>query len=248
VAKVWLVPKDVYVNHENPSRKQTKCRKVPKPLTEMTNTYVYTSCRGSMKADLELVRDVKSGDRNAFSELVRRHQKGLYRMIARLTRDQGMAEDVVQEAFIKAYQKINLFEERSSFKSWLFRIAINTANNKLRARRADTVSLENVNASVQSEAERQLVYRDLQKLVAAEMERLPERQRMALTLRIFEDLSFSEIAQVMDCPYDTAKANYRHALLKLKAALEQTSWLKNLHELDESEIIKLKEMISEVDS
>lgn len=201
-----------------------------------------------MKADLELVKDVKAGDRNAFSELVRRHQKSLYRMISRLTRDQALAEDVVQEAFVKAYQKIALFEERSSFKSWLFRIGINTANNKMRARRADAVSMEDVQASVPSEAERTLVYRDLQKLIASELEKLPDRQRMALTLRIFEDLSFNEIAQIMDCPYDTAKANYRHALLKLKSALEETQWLKNLSELDESEIFKLKEFISEVDS
>ncbi|MEQ1877359.1 MAG: sigma-70 family RNA polymerase sigma factor [Bdellovibrionia bacterium] len=201
-----------------------------------------------MKADLELVKDVKSGSRDAFSELVKRHQKSLYRMICRLTRDQSMAEDVVQEAFVKAYQKIALFEERSSFKSWLFRIGINTANNRLRARRADQISMENVQASVNSEAEKKLVYRDLQKLVAQELEKLPERQRMALTLRIFEDLSFNEIAQIMDCPYDTAKANYRHALLKLKTALENTQWLRNLSELDESEIVRLKEIISEVDS
>jgi RNA polymerase sigma-70 factor, ECF subfamily len=201
-----------------------------------------------MKADLELVKDVKSGDRNAFSELVKRHQKGLYRMICRLTRDSGLAEDVVQEAFVKAYQKIALFEERSSFKSWLFRIGINTANNRLRARRADQISMENVQASVGATAERDLVYQDLQKLVAMELEKLPERQRTALSLRIFEDLSFNEIAQIMDCPYDTAKANYRHALLKLRAALEETQWLKDLSELDESEIVRLREIISEVDS
>jgi len=201
-----------------------------------------------MKADLELVKDVKAGDRQSFSELVRRHQKGLYRMICRLTRDQAMSEDVVQESFVKAFQKIGLFEERSSFKSWLYRIAINTAHNKLRARRAETVNIDNVHVSIGAEGERKLVYRDLQKLVAAEMERLPERQKMALSLRIFEDLSFNEIAQIMDCPYDTAKANYRHGLLKLKSALEDTEWLKNLRELDEGEIVKLKEMIVEVDS
>jgi RNA polymerase sigma-70 factor (ECF subfamily) len=100
---------------------------------------------------------------------------------------------------------------------------------------------------VNAEAERKMIYRDLQVLVAKELENLPERQRAALTLRIFEDLSFNEIAQIMECPYDTAKANYRHGLLKLKAVLESTEWLKNLSELEEKEIIRLKEVMMEVD-
>src|ERR1700735_1358620 len=85
-----------------------------------------------MKADIDLVREIKGGDRSAFSELVRRHQKAIYRLALRFTRDHGTAEDIVQDTFVKAYQKLDSFEERSSFKSWLFRIAINTAKNRLR--------------------------------------------------------------------------------------------------------------------
>src|SRR5437868_8626658 len=101
-----------------------------------------------MKADLDLVKEIKAGDRSAFSELVLRHQKSIYRLALRFTRDHGTAEDIVQESFVKAYQKLNLFEERSSFKSWLFRIAINNSKNKLRSSGYQSVDIEGVAISV----------------------------------------------------------------------------------------------------
>ena len=171
-----------------------------------------------MKEDLELVNEVKGGNRKAFSELVRRHQRTILRLGLRFTREQSLAEDIVQESFIKAYQKIHLFEGRSSFKSWLFQIALNTAKNRFRERASERLS-ESVDfdqMGVEPGAERGLVEKDLKRRIRAEVDLLPERQRMALSLRVFEDLSFKEIAEIMECPYDTAKANYRHALLKLR--------------------------------
>ena len=183
---------------------------------------------GFMKADLDLVRDVKAGDRPAFSELVRRHQKSLYRLALRFTRDHGTAEDIVQESFVKAYQKINTFEERSSFKSWLFRIAINTCKNKLRSVGQQDVDIQDVHVSVPASMETDLQFKQVQHFISSEVQKLPDRQRIALTLRVFEDLSFQEIAQIMVCPYDTAKANYRHAILKLKKVLTDAGFSTNL--------------------
>lgn len=182
-----------------------------------------------MKSDTELVLEAKSGineiARPAFSELVHRHQRALLRLTLRFTRELTLAEDIVQESFIKAFQKIHLFEGRSSFKSWLFQIALNTAKNRFRERPRDLVDIEDVQIGVDPGAEAGMVRVDVKKRIRAEVERLPEKQRMALTLRIFEDLSFREIAQIMECPYDTAKANYRHALLKLRERLESGDWL-----------------------
>jgi RNA polymerase sigma-70 factor (ECF subfamily) len=173
-----------------------------------------------MKADLDLVQQIKAGDRAAFSQLVERHQKSIYRLALRFTRDHGAAEDIVQESFVKAFQKLNLFEERSSFKSWLFRIAINTSKNRLRTVVSQqAVDLNDVTISVGSRTVADMEYKEAQETIAKEVALLPERQRVALTLRVFEDLSFQEIAKIMECPYDTAKANYRHAILKLKKVL-----------------------------
>jgi len=183
-----------------------------------------------MKADLDLVREVKAGDRTAFAELVRRHQKSLYRLALRFTRDHGTAEDIVQESFVKAFQKLNSFEERSSFKSWLFRIAINTSKNKIRSNTGNNeVDIQDVNLSVAPQVETNMQYREVQVFIQSEVAKLPERQRTALTLRVFEDLSFQEIAQIMTCPYDTAKANYRHAILKLKKSLQDAGLDANLN-------------------
>lgn len=181
-----------------------------------------------MKSDIELVEDVKAGNRRAFSELVQRHQRALLRLSLRFLRELSLAEDVVQESFIKAFEKIHLFEGRSSFKSWLFQIAVNTAKNRLRSLPFEHVNIEDVHLGIDPGAENGLVQGDLRRAIRAEVERLPERQRLALTLRIFEDMSFKEIAQIMACPYDTAKANYRHGLMRLKERLEllqgQTDW------------------------
>lgn len=180
-----------------------------------------------MKADIELVEEIKEGVTSAFAELVKRHQTSLLRVCTRMTRDEELAEDIVQESFVKAFRKINLFEGRSSFKSWLFQIAINTARNKLRVQKLETVNIEHVQMATNQTAEASLIHLDIRDLLMKEVDKLPEKQRRALELRIYEDLSFQEIAQIMECPYDTAKANYRHGLLKIKQSLEGNEMLKN---------------------
>lgn len=172
------------------------------------------------KTDLELVEAVKQGSLNEYSLLVRRHQKGLLRLCLRFVKDFDAAEDVVQESFIKAYERLRSFEGRASFKSWLYQIAINTSKNKLRERRTEGSDLDDMQLGVSAVAESGLVHQAVAHVLFKYVEELPFKQRTALTLRIYEDLSFKEIAEIMDCPYDTAKANYRHALLKLKEQLQ----------------------------
>lgn len=170
--------------------------------------------------DLEIVEKVLSGDRKSFSQLVKRHQKGLLRMSLRFTKDLGNAEDVVQESFIKAFEKLKSFEGRASFKSWLYQIAVNTARNKFRAAKMETTDISNIHLAIGAVAETTLIHSAVANLIQVEVDRLPFKQKTALVLRIYENLSFKEISEIMDCPYDTAKANYRHALLKLREVFE----------------------------
>lgn len=179
------------------------------------------------KTDLQLVEEVRNGQRASFSELVKRHQKGLLRLSMRFVKDLDIAQDVVQESFIKTYEKLNSFEGRSSFKSWLYQITVNTARNKLREDRYDYSDIEDVQLGIDPQAEKSLVHRAVGEILNAEVEKLPFKQKTALVLRVYEDMSFSEIAEVMECPYDTAKANYRHALLKLKEVFEDRAELKS---------------------
>lgn len=180
-----------------------------------------------MDRDHQILKRVKNGDANAFSEIVQTHQRQLLCVVLRMVGDLEMAEDVVQEAFMKAYLKLHTFEGRSKFKSWLFQIALNTAKNRLRTKRNDSVDIEKVSVAVQDHQESDLSQQDLQAMIRTEVDKLPPKQKMALSLRIFEDMSFAEIAELMSCPYDTAKANYRHALMKLRHSLGDSHELKN---------------------
>lgn len=170
--------------------------------------------------DQQLIEAVRNGDRSSYSELVKRHQKGLLRLSMRFMKDLDLSQDIVQEAFIKAYEKLNLFEGRSTFKSWLFQIAVNVARNKLRENRYHFSDIDDVEIGVGATAETSLINNAVGDILQKEVDRLPFKQKTALVLRVYEDLSFAEIAEIMQCPYDTAKANYRHALLKLKEVFQ----------------------------
>jgi RNA polymerase sigma-70 factor (ECF subfamily) len=180
-----------------------------------------------MDADISLVEKVKAGDLVAFSELVMKHQKSLLRLAFRVVGDLQTAQDVVQESFMKAYQKIGSFEGRSQFKSWVYQITLNTAKNKIRGKKTETIDIENVSLESDDNAADLMENESLRLLINEEVQKLPAKQRLALSLRIFDDLSFTEIADIMDCPYDTAKANYRHALMKLRHTLSGSAKLQD---------------------
>jgi len=169
-----------------------------------------------MQTENEIINIVVNGNKSAFSELVVKHQGVLLRVAFRYMKDMELAEDVVQESFIKAYRKLGSFEGRSSFRSWMYQITVNTAKNKLRKKKFDTVDIDKVPVAVEQTLDANLYAADVNSLLMDEVNELPPKQKQALLLRIFDDMSFKEVAAVMECPYDTAKANYRHAIQKLK--------------------------------
>lgn len=186
-----------------------------------------------MNSDNDIIKQVLSGDREKFSEIVKRHQKSLLRLSLRFTKSPDLAEDIVQDTFIKAFKKLHLFEGRSAFKSWLFQIAMNTAKNKLRSQR-DHASLDTIQMSTDASMEKELIQENLQALVKQLVNTLPKKQKTALSLRIFDDLSFKEIAEIMECPYDTAKANYRHAIMNIKKGIKDQELLDHWGAMDSS--------------
>jgi RNA polymerase sigma-70 factor (ECF subfamily) len=167
--------------------------------------------------DLELVKQVKAGNKTAFNLLVRAHQRGLYAIVFSMLKDHDATDDVVQDSFVKAYKHLESFEGRSSFKSWLYSIAINTAKNAMKSEALrDQVDFDKVVLQSTPRMGENLEAQQLQTVLAEQIEKLPEKQKMALTLRIFDELPFKEIAEIMECPYDTAKANFRHAINSLR--------------------------------
>ena len=167
-------------------------------------------------SDYELVRLTCSGTVEAFSILVQRYRKPLMALSQRYAGDPFSAEDIVQESFLKAFEKLQSFQFRAAFKSWIYRIAINTAKNRYRKKRP-TVEIDKVLLSEPPKSEILLIENQLKKKMRECIEQLPTKQRMALQLRVYEGLSFKEVAEQMKCPYDTAKANYRHGMIKVRS-------------------------------
>ncbi|HZV53815.1 MAG TPA: RNA polymerase sigma factor RpoE [Rhodocyclaceae bacterium] len=173
---------------------------------------------GDREADQALVERVQAGDKQAYGLLVTKYQRKLLRLISRLVRDPAEAEDVAQEAFIKAYRALPSFRGDSAFYTWLYRIGVNTAKNWLVAngRRAPTsTELDNEDAENYGEGdllrdvdtpERLLMTKQIGDTVNAAMAELPEELRTAIALREIEGLSYEEIAQMMDCPIGTVRS------------------------------------------
>ncbi len=170
------------------------------------------------EVDQQLVERVQRGDKYAFDLLVSKYQRKLGRLISRFVRDPGEAEDVTQEAFIKAYRALPGFRGDSAFYTWLYRIGINTAKNHLLSnkRRAPTTTLFDAEESESFEdasllrevntPENELMSKQVVDVVQKSLQQLPEDLRSALTLREIEGLSYEEIASVMNCPVGTVRS------------------------------------------
>jgi RNA polymerase sigma-70 factor (ECF subfamily) len=173
---------------------------------------------GDREADRALVERVQAGDQQAYGLLVVKYQRKLLRLVSRLVRDPAEAEDVAQEAFIKAYRALPSFRGESAFYTWLYRIGVNTAKNWLianRRRAPTTTEMDNAEAESYGESdllrdvdtpERVLMSKQIANTVNQAMAELPEELRTAVTLREIEGLSYEEIAQVMDCPIGTVRS------------------------------------------
>src|SRR5687768_4744601 len=114
-----------------------------------------------MKSDFELIQDVRNGQKKSFEELMLRHEKFLMKTVVRMTRDLDAAEDVVQDSFIKAYKRLHLFEGRSSFRSWLYQIALNTTRNRFRKYSREVVGSQSVEVAVDGEVESRMIALDV---------------------------------------------------------------------------------------
>ncbi len=140
----------------------------------------------------------------------------LYRMVS----NQDDAADILQKTFIKAFTGIRGFERRSSFRTWLYQIAINLAKNLYRDRaKVQKVPLEDVVIRKDPKTLDVLVRKEMRERLLAAMTELPEKQRITVMLRVQQQKSFEEIAAIMQCSLGTAKANYHHGVQKLKARL-----------------------------
>ena len=172
---------------------------------------------GSNETDKMLVARVQRGDKQAFDALVLKYQARITNLVSRFVRNQSDAQDVTQEAFLKAYRALPKFRGDSAFYTWLYRIAVNTAKNylALQARRSadaeqdfDEIEQIDGNEALKDQAtpEHMLLKDEIQSTVIAAIDGLPEDLKTAITLRELDGLSYEEIAEVMDCPIGTVRS------------------------------------------
>jgi len=173
---------------------------------------------GDREIDQELVERAQRGDKRAFGLLVEKYQRKLGRLLSRMIRDPAEVEDVVQEAFIKAYRALPNFRGDSAFYTWLYRIGINTAKNYLvalgrRPRVSNEIEVEDAENFEDGDElrtiatpETELMSKQIAQTVNETVEALPEELRTAITLREIEGLSYEEIASLMGCPIGTVRS------------------------------------------
>ena len=185
----------------------------------------------TQEEDQQLVERVQRGDKRAFDLLVLKYQHKILGLIVRFVRDPHEAQDVAQEAFIKAYRALANFRGDSQFYTWLYRIAINTEKNYLvaRGRRPPESDISAEDAEFMDgdhdlkdiESPERLMLRDeIEATVHRAIAALPEDLRTALTLREFDGLSYEDIAAVMQCPVGTVRSRIFRAREAVDKALQ----------------------------
>lgn len=170
--------------------------------------------------DLPLVERFRAGERAAFDELVRRHQKSIWRIARRYLKNDADASDVAQQTFVRAFRALEGFRGAASVRSWLYRIAINLALNHLRDRaREQPAEIADSRITRAATGPAHLIADEDAARLRAAIAELPPKQKMVLELRVFDELSFREVAELADCTENAAKVNFHYAVKRLKEIL-----------------------------
>jgi RNA polymerase sigma-70 factor (ECF subfamily) len=170
--------------------------------------------------DRELVERFRAGERTAFDQLVRRHQRGMWHLVRRYVRSEADAADVTQQAFVRAFRGLASFRGAASVRSWLYRIAINCALSWLRDhRREQPTEIAEGALTDHHHAPARIEGDQVNARLREAISQLPPKQKLVLELRVFDDLSFKEVAELADCSENTAKVNFHYAVKRLRDIL-----------------------------
>jgi RNA polymerase sigma-70 factor (ECF subfamily) len=194
-----------------------------------------TSARSETTDEVLMIR-YQGGDKSAFTLLVRRHQTGLYNFALRQLRMQSLAEDVVQEAFVRVVQNAADFKHEARFSTWVYTITRNLCIDHLRKRalrkhpsldqpkpseEGDGPTLGEQTADSRANVERHVTGGEIKEKILAAVDTLPDDQREVFLLREVSNLPFKEIAEITGVPENTVKSRMRYALERLQTQLSE---------------------------
>ncbi|MFV2056275.1 MAG: RNA polymerase sigma factor [Thiohalomonadales bacterium] len=182
----------------------------------------------SEHTDSDLLHRYLDGDDTGLERLVKRYQADIYRFIYRMVGNEADAADLSQKVFVKLFLKAGTFQQQSSFKTWLFQIAVNQCKNHYRSndrRRIDDnqTDIERLGESGYDAIETYSC-QEQRKLLMNAVDKLPERQKATMKLRIQMDCTFKEIAEIMTISVGTAKAHYHQAVTSLKHCIKDNDY------------------------
>jgi len=170
--------------------------------------------------DAALLERYRAGERGAFDELVRRYQRPIFSLALRYVKIEADAKDLAQRTFVKVYGSLAGFRADSSFRTWLYRIAINLCLNHLRDRRREEVHAELTElVTAPAVGERALLDQERGARLRRAIAELPPKQRLVLELRIYDELPFREVGELAGCSENAAKVNFHHAVKRLRTRL-----------------------------
>jgi RNA polymerase sigma-70 factor, ECF subfamily len=184
--------------------------------------------------DARLVEQAIAGSQDAYRTLVERHSRPVLTLVARMVRDQGVAEELAQDAFVKAFGALRSFDPSYKFSNWILRIAHNVAIDHLRKARPDLVSIDEGTpgralADVLADGREpsafdQAVRQDFRDDLDAALGRLRPEFRRLIVMRYLEDMSYEDIAEVVGQPLGTVKSHLHRARAALGRLLSEAGW------------------------
>ena len=176
----------------------------------------------SVSEDIQWIREFLDGEASSFTKLVNKYRRQVYAVAYRFTRNAEEAGDLTQETFIKAYKGLASFRQESSFKTWLLRITTNLSINYTKSGRISKDSGEEPDefrTGANGQALEGLLFDERKQELHKAIAKLPPKQKQALMLKTFEEMTCDQVAQVMNCSPGTVKANVFNARKKLKTIL-----------------------------
>lgn len=176
-----------------------------------------------MEDELQIVKSVLEGNKQAYAYIINRYKNLLYATILRMTKNPQVAQDLVQEVFIKIYQQLHKYDQKGSFSSWLYRVAYNYCMDEFRKKSYQMKQEEMSEESIINSDHPEIVFlkkeksRQLEKLISI----LPEDERMIILLRYVNELSYNEISESLHIPLTDVRNKLHRAKKKMRDTVKQ---------------------------
>ena len=184
-------------------------------------------------SDMSLIEQIRGGSMEAFEELLSRYEAKVFNLAMRFTRNQEDAEEVLQDVFATIYKKIDGFQGKSAFSSWLYRVIVNAAFMKLRKRKQhNTVSIEDLSPAVKqfcldkeqvygNRSDSMSINRELRDMIQNAIDKLPEQYRAVFVLRDVDGLSNQEVGEILQLSVPAVKSRLHRSRLMLRKRLQR---------------------------